>query len=202
VVYDAAQRTVVAREALRASRQSSAVVALTGDDIFVRGAGSEIYRYTLGTSGFDEVDAARLEGAIRAAPRALVHESSGVAGRVLGSGGADPNFSGYEPIDVRGSVLGGLFDAHTGQPVELRLPSSYEYDDTSAWFVQRLDDDRFAVLTGASGAGDLLVCGIDAGRCTVAIDEATWLESVPPLIPGNGASGAEYALGAAVHEQS
>jgi hypothetical protein len=70
---------------------------------------------------------------------------------------------------------------------------------TTKWHVSSLAHHVLRP-TGESGQGDLLTCRVDTGRCTLEIDETTWLESVPPLIPGDGAVGAEYALGHAMRE--
>jgi hypothetical protein len=197
VVYDAARRDVVARQRIEFGK--AAVVGVAGRDVFVA-ADSTVYRHTLDTSAWDEIDAVAFEDALRAVPRVLVHGSSGLARDVLGSVGPQPLDSRFDRYEVHNSEVDGLYDPHTGDQVDLRLPDSYEYDNTYVWFVQWLDDRRFAVLTGESGQGDLLTCRVDTGRCTLEIDETTWLESVPPLIPGDGAVGAEYALGHAMRE--
>lgn len=199
VVYDAARRDVVARRPFELG--PAAVVGIAGRDVFVA-ADSTVYRHTLDSRTWDEIDTVAFEDALRAVPRVLVHGSSGLAPDVLGNAGPDPSSSAFDRYEVHGSAVDGLFDPHTGERVDLRLPDSYEYDDTFVWFVQWLDDNRFAVLTGQSGQGDLLTCRVDTGRCTLEIDETTWLTSQPPLIPGHGAVGAEYALGQAMREPS
>lgn len=199
VVYDAAGREVVARQTLEVGEQTyAAVVGVARGEVFV--TMDSMHRFTLGNEDLDEVDVATFHAAMRAVPRVLVHGSSAAARQVLGSAGADPLSADHDRYEVHDSALAGMYDPHTDEQVELRLPSGDEYDDTYAWFVQWLDDDRFAVLTGASGQGDLLICGVERGACTLEIDEATWLESLPPLIPGDGASGAEHALGVAMRE--
>jgi hypothetical protein len=208
VVYDAARRAVVARQPFGLSprdRDTPEVTGVAGGEVFVgvdpatRVEGSSMYRYTVPDGAWDQVDVASFHSALRAVPRVLVHGSSGLARDVLGNAGPNPHLSDYEILEIDGSVLAGIFNPHTGEEVDVRLPDSGINNDYYVWFGQWLDDERFSLLIGSEG--DLLICTIDAGQCTVAIDRSTWSGSAPPpLVPGNGAAGAEYALGEAMNE--
>jgi hypothetical protein len=55
--------------------------------------------------------------------------------------------------------------ASTGRPVELRVPADYDVA-THFSITQWLDDDR--VVLSADHEGDLLVCRLPQGRCSIA----------------------------------
>ena len=70
----------------------------------------------------------------------------------------------------------GGFDT-TGRRLNLRLPEGYTPAENPYVLFQWLDDDRFAVMPGAthenghgfSGYGDILVCDIAREECTLAV---------------------------------
>jgi hypothetical protein len=76
-------------------------------------------------------------------------------------------------------------DTATGKPIDMRLPPGYR---TGARFdlIQWLDDDRFAVMGGSRDGAhkihDILVCGIAAGQCHLAVPQADG-ERVAPQLP-------------------
>ena len=65
-------------------------------------------------------------------------------------------------------------EARTDKALRLRLPSGYTSADTFE-LVQWLDDDRVAVfayrdrMTEIADAGDIFVCRLSSGRCTLAV---------------------------------
>jgi hypothetical protein len=82
----------------------------------------------------------------------------------------------------------GGFDT-TGRRLDLRLPRGYAPTELGYTLFQWLDDDRFAVVAYASdfsggdeAYGDILVCDIGRGRCTLAAPGPTGgLRLVPHL---------------------
>ena len=86
---------------------------------------------------------------------------------VRGAGTNTPDF-GYGGFDT------------TGRRLHLQLPAGYTPAEHTYNLFQWLDDDRFAVMAGAthgsggfgeggwSGYGDILVCDIARDRCTLA----------------------------------
>ena len=114
---------------------------------------------------------------------------------MLQMGGFPPGFPGW--LVVRDSRLDGLFDPHTGDRLDVRVPARYE--SRRLYFVQWLDNDRFTLISDAEALnkapiGELLTCRIAEGRCTVTI-EAGWDRGLaPPLLPGHGGIGADLAL--------
>ena len=97
--------------------------------------------------------------------------------RIVRTTGADVDGDG----EGDGPVIYGYggFDT-TGRRLNLRLPTGYTPAEHSYNLYQWLDDDRFAVMAGAthgsgnfgeggwSGYGDILACDIARGRCTLA----------------------------------
>ena len=91
-------------------------------------------------------------------------------------------------VDTRSENPGPAFVAATGEHLRVSVPD--RYDGVTLHVFQRLDDDRFALVAegGVKRApiGDLLVCGISAGKChTIATGEEYW------LLPGISSVGAE-----------
>jgi hypothetical protein len=95
--------------------------------------------------------------------------------RVVRDTGADVDGDGEGDGEV---VFGyGGFDT-TGRRLDLRLPAGYTPAENPYVLFQWLDDDRFAVMPGATfskgpwwdfpGYGDILVCDIARERCTLA----------------------------------
>ena len=95
--------------------------------------------------------------------------------RVVRDSGADIDGDG----EGDGPVIFGYggFDT-TGRPLNLQLPAGYTPAENPYVLFQWLDDDRFAVMAGAthdfglsgwSGYGDTLVCDIAQQRCTLAV---------------------------------
>jgi len=94
--------------------------------------------------------------------------------RVVRDTGADIDGDGEGDGEV---VFGyGGYDT-TGRRLDLRLPTGYTPAENPYVLFQWLDDDRFAVMAGAtndfglsgwSGYGDILVCDIARERCTLA----------------------------------
>jgi hypothetical protein len=95
--------------------------------------------------------------------------------RVVRTTGADIDGDGEGDGPV---VYGyGGFDT-IGRRLNLRLPAGYAPAENPYALFQWLDDDRFAVMAGAtddfgmggwSGYGDILVCDIARARCTLAV---------------------------------
>ena len=211
VVYDSAQRGVILREPVDLSDQEAssvgvgpslvAVAAVAGRDVFVAvkswqgTTGQRLLRYDVNAGTGRPVTQAAYEAARRGVPRALVVGPSVESGRLMLHGEANrssTDVGGW--LVVRDSRLDQLFDPHTGDRLDVLVPPGYE--DTRLFFVQWLDDNRFTLIAGVrtSGGpptGDLLSCRIAAGRCTVTIDASTW--TTPPLLPGTGGVGAEFA---------
>jgi hypothetical protein len=86
--------------------------------------------------------------------------------------GAKPQCDGADDGTV--TTCYGGFDTR-GRRLHLRLPSGYTPAGAPYELLQWLDDDRFAVMAGAthefglsgwSGYGDILVCDIARERCT------------------------------------
>lgn len=199
VVFDTGQGAVVARTP-RVDDEGfpyDRVAAVAGRQVFVSvDFGSNLLRYDLDSGTFDEVRPAVLEAARRDGPRALVVGSSPQDGRL------NPDEL-YGTIPVTDSRLDGLFDAHTGELLDLELSPGYRTGHLNVYFLQWLDDDRFTVGSSADGSGDLLICRIGAGRCTVTVESGSWTSTTypgrkAPLQPGHGGVGAELAMGRAM----
>jgi hypothetical protein len=207
VVYDSSRRAVVARQQVEVgdNRDRPVVVAVAGLEVFVSLEHTEqldhtLLQYTVGSGVIEPVDAEVFEAATRGVSRALVIGPSAEISNVVGSAERVPEIlSDYDTFDVIDSKFDGLFDADTGDPLELRVPDGYDF--TRIWFVQWLDDDQFTVIAGSTPKGDLLVCQISAERCRVVIeaDDSAPRDSAP-LLPGEGGVGAEYALARASAE--
>jgi hypothetical protein len=81
------------------------------------------------------------------------------------------------------------FVAATGKRLRVSVPEGY--DGEAMYLFQWLDDDRFALVASAPGVGrvptgDLLTCGVSAGKCRkVAAGQKDW------LLPGLGGVGSE-----------
>jgi hypothetical protein len=202
VVYDTDGGDVLSREPIEvADGNTATVLAIAGRAVFL--AENELgpsmttatYRYDVDSGALDRVGVDELDAARRGVPRALVVGSS-AEGSLLHSpeqfivGG-----NTVETLLVRDSRLDALVDPHSGDPVEIAVPEAREAQHL--WFTQWLDDDRFAVVSNPGvDTGDLFVCRISAGRCDVVVDSSTWVSA--PLMPGNGLTGAELALGLAM----
>lgn len=136
-----------------------------------------------------QTDAEELWQDLRANPRAFVAGDSFAKGQVMSN---EINYQAvyFEPhgskLELRRVVrekangdeiygLGG-YDT-TGRRLNLGLPDGYTPAPTEYSLFQWLDDDRFAVMPGATfskglenvpGYGDILVCDIAEERCTLA----------------------------------
>ena len=95
--------------------------------------------------------------------------------RVVGKTGAKTDCDGEDDGTV--AYCYGGFDT-TGRRLNLQLPTGYTPAENPYVLFQWLDDDRFAVMAGAthdfglsgwSGYGDILVCDIAHERCTLAV---------------------------------
>ena len=95
--------------------------------------------------------------------------------RVVGKTGTKTDCDGEDDGTV--AYCYGGFDT-TGRRLNLRLPTGYTPAENPYALFQWLDDDRFAVMAGAthdfglsgwSGYGDILVCDIAHERCTLAV---------------------------------
>lgn len=95
--------------------------------------------------------------------------------RVVGETGTRTDCNGEDDGAV--TYCYGGFDT-TGRRLDLRLPAGYTPAENPYVLFQWLDDDRFAVMAGAtddfglggwSGYGDVLVCDIARERCTLAV---------------------------------
>jgi hypothetical protein len=196
VVYDSAVRAVLARVATKvSSRNSATALAIAGRRVFVTedapgsGTPESLLRYDLETGVLDRVEEADVTTARREASRALVVGTSADNGTLIDWDGDGVGFA--EALTVQESRLEGLFDPHTGEEVELRVPRGYEAG--VLWVVQWLDDDRFTLISGnRAPVGDLLVCQITDGRCDVLLERSSWVTE--PLLPGHGGVGAELAM--------
>jgi hypothetical protein len=195
VVYDSDARTVLARQPIEVADQNSATVLdLVDDAVFVAEADrgsfdpTPVLRYDVEAGALDRVDEADVEAARRDVARALVVGSASY-GELLHTPVRGGDTRSVETLAVGDSMLDGLRDPHTGDPVEVRVPERYDGDEL--WFTQWLDDDRFVLVTGA-GVGELLMCGVSAGRCEVVVEGFT--AKAPALTPGDGLQGADRAL--------
>jgi hypothetical protein len=199
VVYDSGTRAVLARQPIEVAHGSSAVVLdLVGDAVFVAedtsvsGGSFEptpLLRYDLDSGEIEQVEDADVEAARRDVARALVVGSATYGELLHTPTRTMADTRSTDVLAVRDSMLDGLRDPHSGDPVEIRVPQRYDGD--TVWFTQWLDDDRFALATDA-GIGELLVCRISAGRCEVVVEGFTW--KAEALTPGDGLRGAERAL--------
>ena len=98
------------------------------------------------------------------------------------------------------------FDAATGQPVRLRLPTGYRPDPAAGFYVHRdsnsqalegfdrftvfewLDDDTVALGQGEiNWVGDLITCHLSDGRCDLAVKAPA--HGRPRIAPGLGLPG-------------
>jgi hypothetical protein len=137
-------------------------------------------------------DAAALWEDLRAHPRSFVKGDSFAKGEVVNQDvnteavfflpvGDTLELSRFvrETSDGRGVYAFGGFDT-TGRRLHLRIPEDYTPAEAPYALFQWLDDDRFAVMSGAThttfgngwngfrGYGDILVCDIAHERCTLA----------------------------------
>ncbi len=209
VVYDSGSRVVLDRKPIEVPEGGSAtVLAIAGRAVFLDEGGSPL-RYDVDTGVLEPVDEAEVAAARRGVSRALVVGPSAETGGLLhteGHPGTRSNSVGR--LTVNDSELDELFDPHTGERVELRVPAGYE--SGQMWFVQWLDDTRFTLIAGVPGVygnwaggapvGDLLVCRITEGRCDVRLDRSIWPTVwTAPLLPGQGVSvGADAAMSRAM----
>lgn len=99
--------------------------------------------------------------------------------RVVGETGTKTDCNGED--DGTTAYCYGGFDTN-GRRLDLRLPAGYTPAENPYVLFQWLDDDRFAVMAGAthdfglsgwSGYGDLLVCDIARERCALAVPGPT-----------------------------
>ena len=227
VVYDSARRVVLDRRPIEVPDGGSAhVLAIAGRAVFVGegpgGAGSpppgSMDRYDADTGVLEPVNVAELAAARRGLSRSLVVGPSAEVGGVLHTEGflagmstdsvgrlTNSGTSSVGRLTVNDSELEDLFDPRTGEQVRLRVPAGY--GSGQMWFLQWLDDTRFALVSGVSGrygnwpggsapVGDLLVCRIAEGRCEVRLDRSIWSTVwTAPLLPGQGVSvGADAAM--------
>jgi len=82
-----------------------------------------------------------------------------------------------EQLAPSAGTAAALLNVAAVRPLNLRLPAGYIPAENPYVLFQWLDDDRFAVMVGAtndfglsgwSGYGDILVCDIARERCTLA----------------------------------
>ncbi len=199
VVFDSGQGAVLGRAPVEnESGVIDGVAAVVGRQVFTwMDFGLTLLRYDLDSDRVDEVRPAVLEAARRGGPRALVVGASAPEdGRLI------PD-DDYSTIPVDNSRLDQLFVADTGERLDLQVSLGDDTGHANVYFLQWLDDDRFTVGSSGDGSGDLHVCEISAGRCTVTIDSGTWTSNVypgrkAPLQPGDGGVGAELAMGRAM----
>lgn len=207
VVYDSGSRAVLDRQPIEGTYAGSAVILAVADRGVFLAENSQAYpepgslrRYDVDTGMFESVDEADVAAARRAGSRALVVGPSVEDGRLLHWEGDMGRLNSVDTLAVDDdSQLDELVDPHTGEDVEIRVPSGY--DSGRLWFVQWVDNDRFTLIADNRlgwPAGDLLDCRIAKGRCDVFLDESTW--TTEPLLPGAGFVGAELALGRARRE--
>lgn len=200
VVYDTHERRVLA-EVPRPDcvTDHCSLTAVVGDRVYYEWSHVEGPRATtrlkvldVPTKTVSETDANTLSADLRSHPRGFVKGDNYAAGEVVNQ---DVNTEAVYFVPrgaslelqriVRGAgtstpIYGyGGFDT-TGRRLNLRLPTGYTPAEHPYALFQWLDDDRFAVMAGAthgsgnfgeggwSGYGDILVCDIARGRCALA----------------------------------
>ncbi len=193
VVYDTHDRTVVARKAIPGCGNDQCwVSAVVGDQVYVDPEPDSSDADTRSLLALDltngsvlRTDPRGLAEDMRGRPRALVVGGSFAGGEVVNSEAAFEPQGGFlvlrrfvrETADGEGVFTRGGFDA-TGRRLHLRLPQGYQPAQVDYSLFQWLDNDRFAVMTGAvhssfgwngfRGYGDILVCDIARQRCDLA----------------------------------
>jgi hypothetical protein len=193
VVYDTHERQVVARVPVPGCRPDGCRLdAVVGNRVYWTDSpdaepvppGALIALDVPSGTVFETDEGAR-SADIRANPRGLVKGDSFANGEVVNM---EANFTArgsslelrrlVRETDDGEAIYGyGGFDT-TGRRLDLRLPDRYTPAATDYTLFQWLDDDRFAVMSGAvhnefgwngfPGYGDILVCNIAKGRCTLA----------------------------------
>jgi len=195
VVYDTHERQVIARVPVPGcARAGCRLEAVAGDRVYWTDSPDAdpvppdaLIALDVPSRTLLETDQGALAADLRAHPRALVQGDSFADGEVVsheaifvarGSTMELRRFlEGAEPGDADDGYAYGGFDS-TGRRLNLRLPDGYAPPATGYALFEWLDDDRFAVMAGAvhnefgwngfAGYGDVLVCNIAEGRCTLA----------------------------------
>jgi len=215
VVYDSQEREVVARQPIQLVADNWGFGPLLVRDGYVYW--SERFNSAAG-SDYDQAEMTRLDVATgtretissppyQAAPlstdRALVVGDSFESGTVTDGIGYDQGFAiaGSRLVPTGAGADAAFFDPATGERLHFEAPSETGSVDRLSLF-QWLDDHTFALVASAgpsaAPSGDLIVCSSADGSCEIAVRTAAPAE--PPLLPGFGGVGAEYALGRAMSE--
>jgi hypothetical protein len=175
VAYDTARHEEVARMAAnRATRD----LLLVSDDAFYFGRGAHVRRYDVGTGTTAVITRSAMVAELADQARYFTAVTqTGVVVEVK------PRFDqvGRRLVAKTYEQYNALWDTDVlrpdGQRLELRLPDGYQVPAPDEWAIRLsywLDDDRFVIGAGDSAGdldpftGDLLVCRLSSGACTVA----------------------------------
>jgi hypothetical protein len=204
VVYDTHQRRVLAEVPRPDCPEGCLLEAVVGDRVYwsdepgpnwsteERWQGRPLMRLDVPDGTVSQTDVRALGEDLRSQPRGFVMGEDYDTGEVVNQ---DVNIEAVffaargatlelqrivRGAGTDGPVYGyGGFDT-TGRRLDLRLPAGYTPAEHPYNLFQWLDDDRFAVMAGAthgsggfgeggwSGYGDILVCDITRDRCTLA----------------------------------
>ena len=190
VVYDGHDRAVVSRTSIPECRQDGAcrVLAVVGDRVYVDPSWATsdsprrpVLALDLTSGSVRRTDPRGLADEMRGRPRSLVKGDSFENGEVVSEEApftARDGFLGLRRlVSEPGVYATGGFDG-TGRRLHLRLPDGFRPAAVDYSLFQWLDDDRFAVMSGAMhneygwngfrGYGDILVCDIARQRCDLA----------------------------------
>jgi hypothetical protein len=200
-VYDTHEGTVVAQvPAPDCVADLCRVVTVVGDRVYWSesdppSSSHPLRMLEVSTGAVSDTDATSLAAYLRTVPRGFVKGDSFADGEVV-TYDVSPENVYFEPqgstLELRRvvdeteggeAVYGyGGFDT-TGRRLHLRLPDGYPPADSDYVLFQWLDDDRFAVMSGAAhndmgwngfrGYGDILLCDIAEDRCTLAVPGPT-----------------------------
>ena len=206
VVYDAHERKIVIRVPVPGcGPRECSLRAVIGDRVYWsendelerdQTARTPLKALEVSNGTVSETNLGELWEALRATPRALIKGDSFADGEVVNERVNDEGvnfvadgtslvlrrFVEAGPGEADDTYAYGGYDT-TGRRLKLRLPDGYTPAATAYSLFQWLDDDRFAVMAGAThnefgwngfpGYGDILVCNIAQERCALAAEGPT-----------------------------
>lgn len=203
MVYDTGRRRPVARHPVPPCKELCTTEAVIGEHVYWSDLGlaygeadvRNIRIFDLATGSDSAADSSSYADDVRHRPRGLILGSSPdgevvVPGEglkfevqgprlVVAAQGDQPPYFGSPEVTFTSAI-----DTATSKPIDLSLPKGYR---TGAQFdlMQWVDDDRFAVIGHVRKPGevnDILVCGIAASQCRLAIPQGEG-ERVAPQLP-------------------